>query len=100
MAESTISVRDVHQAVRAGRVHKAPSFHMGKHGLSFEDVLVALERCTEVARDRRTRDGRPRHPLGWCAIATLPHGRRAQIDFNAVTDGDVRLYIVTGYRIP
>lgn len=74
---------------------------MGKHGLSFGDVLVALERCTQVARDRRTTaDGRPRHPGGWTAVANLPYGRRAKIDFNAVTDADVRLYIVTGYRIP
>lgn len=92
---------DVHALVQNGRVLKAPHYHAGKRGLSFLDILAALERCYHVARDERTdAEGSPLHPRGWYALANLPHRRQLRIEFEVQQDDEGNLLlIVTAYYV-
>ena len=97
-----MDVRDVHDLVRAGRVVKAPTYHAGRHGFSFLELLLALERCYHVARDdRRGPDSEASlHPGGWYALAAIPHHRRLRIEFDVDHDRDGSLIlVVTAYTV-
>lgn len=95
-----MNVRDVRELTAQGRVIKAPHYHPGKRGLSFAQILVALERCYHVAPDERTASGSRKHPRGWYALANLPHHRRLRIDFDVHGDphGSL-LLVVTAYDV-
>ena len=90
-----MDVREVHRLVAEGQAIKAPNYHVGKRGISFGQVLAALERCYHVAPDAR-----PQHPDGWFALANLPSKRRLRIEFNVSEDFDGNLIlVVTAYDI-
>lgn len=96
-----MKVSDVQALARNGRAIKAPNYHSGKRGLSFLQILVALERCYHVARDERTDpDGDPVRPEGWYALANLPHRRRLRIEFEfGEDDAGGLLLIVTAHYV-
>lgn len=95
-----MDVRAVHSAVRAGMAVKASNYHAGRRGISFLQVLEALQRCYHVAKDDRPALGGPAHPDGWYALANLPNRRRLRIEFNAQEDADGHLLlIVTAYDL-
>ncbi|MCA1810493.1 MAG: hypothetical protein LC623_00590 [Halobacteriales archaeon] len=94
-----MDVREVHALVQAGRAIKSPTYHPGKRGIGFLQILAALERCYRVSQDSRSRsDGAPAHPDGWYALANLPNRRRLRVDFDVSRDeaGNL-LLIVTAY---
>ncbi len=84
-----MDVREVHECVAAGQVVKAPHYHAGKRGISFMQILTALETCYHVERDDR-----PHHPKGWHALSNLPGSRRLRIDFNDHRDDAGALLLV------
>lgn len=94
-----MDVHEVRSLVRLGRVVKAPNYHAGKRGISFLQILVALERCYTVALDQREDSaGQRLHASGWYALANLPHKRRLRIEFDVLQDEDGRLLlVVTAY---
>lgn len=99
MAEDTITPRDVKEAVANGRVVAAPTFHAGRHGIGFADVLLALERCDRVEPDPRTDDhGEPVHPNGWIARSRAPFQRDLRVDLDAIWDDALRLFVVTAFH--
>lgn len=86
-------MRAVHELVATGRAVKAPHYHAGKRGISFMQILTALEQCYHVARDQRDQ-----HTQGWFALANLPGRRRLRIDFDLHRDpSGTLLLIVTAY---
>jgi hypothetical protein len=95
-----MDVREVHEIVRSGRAIKAPDYHPGKRGISFLQILAALERCYHVAPDgRATASGERLHPDGWFALANLPGRRRLRVDFDAFVDPAGKLLlVVTAYE--
>lgn len=88
-----MDLREVHELVANGQAIKAPNYHAGKRGISFVQILAALESCYHVAPDER-----PKHADGWYALANLPNKRRLRIDFNVSNDdaGNL-LLVVTAY---
>ncbi len=95
-----MNVREVRELARLGRAIKASNYHAGRRGISFLQVLTALEKCYHVEPDKRVDSGgNPSHPNGWFAMANLPTRIRLRIDFDLVQDdlGNV-LLIVTAYE--
>ncbi len=96
-----MNVRDVRELVRLGRAIKASNYHAGRRGLSFLQVLTALQQCYVVEQDARVDPkGTLLHPKGWFAWANLPARSKLRIDFDLVEDelGNL-LLIVTAYEV-
>ncbi|MEK6975239.1 MAG: hypothetical protein AABY18_02740 [Candidatus Thermoplasmatota archaeon] len=94
-----MDVRVVQEAARQGHAIKAPNYHAGRRGVSFLQILEALERCYHVAPDDRPGvAGHAAHPNGWFALANLPNRRRLRVDFDVLQDQDgTLLLVVTAY---
>ncbi|MBI2078459.1 MAG: hypothetical protein HYT80_08855 [Euryarchaeota archaeon] len=96
-----MNVREVRELAQNGRAIKASNYHAGRRGISFLQVLTALEKCYQVEKDHRSdAKGSLLHPDGWFAIANLPTRIRLRIDFDVVQDdmGNL-LLVVTAYDV-
>ena len=96
-----MNVREVRELARLGKAIKASNYHAGRRGISFLQILAALETCYHVEQDKRVDPrGNPLHPRGWFAMANLPNRIRLRIDFDLVEDdlGNL-LLVVTAYEV-
>lgn len=87
MVVATLDEATVRELAEAGRIRQHHTWHGSqKHRIPFQVAATALALCQKVVKDNRQGpDGKPRHPDGYVAWATIPHGT-LRIDFNLETD--------------
>lgn len=96
-----VSVEDVQQLARNGRVAPHPAYHAHQHAIRFDEVVTALAWCLRVEEDDRTgEEGSLEHPDGYLAWCPYKGTRVLRVDFalQQREDGDLIL-VVTAFEV-